>query len=66
MLKRMSLFGLLAALALGFTACGGDEVKSEITTATKGQQLIDLKAALDSGVINRDEYEHERERILKR
>jgi hypothetical protein len=57
---------LLAALVLGLAGCAGDaEVKSEINTTTKGQQLIDLKKALDSGALNQEEYERERQRLLK-
>jgi hypothetical protein len=40
-------------------------VRSEITTTTKGQQLMDLKKALDAGALNQEEYERERQRILK-
>jgi hypothetical protein len=67
MMNRALFSGLLAALVLGLTGCGGGdtEVKSEITTTTKGQQLIDLQKALDAGAINKDEYERERQRILK-
>lgn len=52
--------------ALGVAACGGGgaEVKSEITTTTKGQQLLDLKKAYDSGAMTKDEYERERQRVL--
>ena len=67
MMNRALFSGLLAALVLGLAGCGGGdtEVKSEITTTTKGQQLIDLQKALDAGAINKDEYERERQRILK-
>lgn len=60
--------GLIAAILItGLAGCGGGgaEVKSEITTTTKGQQLLDLKKALDAGAINAQEYERERQRILK-
>lgn len=52
--------------ALGISACGGGgaEVKSEITTTTKGQQLLDLKKAYDSGAMTKEEYERERQRVL--
>ena len=43
---------------------GGAEVKSEVTTTTVGQQLIDLKKALDAGAINQQEYEQQRKKIL--
>lgn len=67
MMNRALFSGLLAALIMGLAGCGGGtEVKSEITTTTKGQQLTDLKKALDAGAINQDEYERERQRILKK
>lgn len=44
---------------------GSTEVKSKITTTTKGQQLIDLNKARDADAINQDEYEREHQRILK-
>ncbi|HET9699430.1 MAG TPA: hypothetical protein VFP70_00760 [Burkholderiales bacterium] len=52
--------------ALGISACGGGgaEVKSEITTTTKGQQLLDLKKAYEAGAMSKDEYERERQRVL--
>jgi hypothetical protein len=67
MANRALFSGLLAALVLGLAGCGGgdQEVRSEITTTTKGQQLMDLKKALDAGALNQEEYERERQRILK-
>lgn len=57
---------LAVALTLGLAACGGGgaEVKSEITTTTTGQQLVDLKKALDAGAINQQEYERQKKLIL--
>lgn len=56
----------LAVLAL--SACGGGGATSETqvtnTTVSTGQQLIDLKAALDAGVITPEEYASQRKRIL--
>ncbi len=71
---RKSLTHLLALLAVcglfafGVAACGGGgaEVKSEVSTTTTGQQLIDLKKALDAGAINQQEYEKERKKILEK
>jgi hypothetical protein len=67
MTRSALLSALLAVSVLGLAGCGGGdtEVKSEITTTTKGQQLIDLKKALDAGAMNQEEYERERQRILK-
>jgi hypothetical protein len=66
MLKKMSLPSLLAAALISLAACGGGgaEIKSEITTTSKGQQLIDLKKALDSGAMTQTEYERERGKVL--
>ncbi len=56
-----------AALAAAVAGCGGGsaDVKSVTTTTTTGQQLIDLKKALDAGAITPDQYEKEKARILK-
>lgn len=52
----------------GLGACGGGgaDVKSEVSTTTVGQQLLDLKKALDAGAITQKEYERERKKILDR
>lgn len=59
---------LLLALSITtmLTACGGggSEVRSEISTTTTGQQLTDLKKALDAGAINQSEYDKQRKKIL--
>jgi hypothetical protein len=55
-------------LLLGIAACGGGgaEVRSEVSTTTVGQQLMDLKKALDTGAITQQEYEKERKKVLER
>jgi hypothetical protein len=61
--------GLVAAVALAaaVAGCGGGsaDVKSVTTTTTTGQQLIDLKKALDAGAITQDQFDKEKARILK-
>lgn len=66
--KTLVSLAVCGLLLLGVAACGGGgaEVKSEVSTTTTGQQLIDLKKALDSGAINQQEYEKERTKILER
>jgi hypothetical protein len=57
-------------LATGVSGCGGGgaktETQTEIRTTTTGQELTDLKKALDSGVITQQEYEAQRKKILER
>lgn len=66
--KTLVLLAVCGLLLLGAAACGGGgaEVRSEVSTTTTGQQLIDLKKALDSGAINQKEYDQERKKILER
>lgn len=63
---RNSILSAALLAALGVSACsgGGAEVRSEITTTTTGQQLLDLKKAYDAGAMSKEEYERERQRIL--
>jgi len=65
----MTIAAVMACtLFLGIAGCagGGAKVQSEIHTTTTGQQLMDLKKALDSGAISQEEYDKEREKILKK
>jgi len=62
------LLAVCGLFASGLAACGGGgaDVRSEVSTTTTGQQLIDLKKALDAGAINQQEYEKERQKILEK
>lgn len=64
---RMIMIAAMAAL-LPLAACGGGgaDVQSDIRTTTVGQELNDLKKALDSGAMNQAEYEKQRQIILNR
>ena len=59
---------IAAAICVPLTACGGGGAKTETsvtnTTVSKGQRLIDLKAALDAGAISQEEYQQERQKIM--
>lgn len=48
-------------------ACGGGGADTEVTntTVSTGQQLIDLKKALEVGAITQEEYDDARDRILR-
>ncbi len=66
--RTLIILALCGFFLVGVAACGGGgaEVKSEVSTTTTGQQLMDLKKALDSGAMTKDEYEKERKKILDR
>jgi hypothetical protein len=67
-ITKLTMLMLCGLLLAGVVACGGGgaDVKSEISTTTVGQQLIDLKKALDSGALTQQEYEKERKKILEK
>ena len=57
---------IVCAMALMLTACfgGGAHVQSQVTTVSKGKQLIDLKKAADEGAISQGDYTKEKSKIL--
>ena len=65
--NKLVLLAVCGFLLLSVGACGGGgaEVKSEVTTTTVGQQLMDLKKALDSGAMTQQEYEQQRKKVLE-
>ncbi len=64
-MKKLTVV-LISAVSLLVTACGGGgaHVRSEVTTVSKGQQLIDLKKAVNEGAITQEEYDKEKSKIL--
>lgn len=64
MLNKSILGAAVVVVALGLSACGGSTTTVK-QTETQGQQLMDLKAAYDSGVISEKEYEKTKAQILK-
>ena len=64
----MSRLLCVMAMALTLASCGGGGSTSRTsvqnTTVSKGQQLIDLKQALDSGAISKSDYDSQRSKIL--
>jgi len=64
----VNLIGWLI-LSLAFSGClsfgGDDETIQQTKTTTTGQELMDLKAAYDKGLISEREYNQQREKLLK-
>jgi uncharacterized membrane protein len=67
MLKKLTLIGLLGVTTVALSACGGGRTSNENTmkTTTVGQELTDLQAAYDNGIITEKEYEKKKKEILK-
>lgn len=65
---RMGAALALIIAPLALTACGGGGSRSETSVTnvnvTKGQQLLDLKKALDSGALTQSEYDRQRAQVL--
>jgi len=71
MKRKILQIGILTA-SLGVIVCllsacawsvGGE---SAHTQPTRGQELVDLKRAKDQGVINEDEYQAQKRKVLER
>lgn len=62
--KTLLLVGGLALVA-GCSG-GGADSETNVKTTTQGQELLDLKAALDAGALTQKEYDEQREKILDR
>jgi hypothetical protein len=54
-----------ASFTLILAGCGGNEVLRPTVSVSVGQQLIDLKKALDSGALTESEYESQKSKIIK-
>jgi len=60
----LAMLTMIAMLALsGCVAVGGTRSSTAVQPTT-GQQLIDLKRALDCGAISETEFEHQKSRLL--
>lgn len=55
---------LLAVLGASAVGCGSS-AKVETNSRSVGQQLEDLEAAHDKGLLTDDEYQKQRQKILK-
>ncbi len=57
----------VALLLIGVAAvgCGGANVNQHVSTVSQGEQLTDLKRALDAGAIDQKNYEKLQKKILE-
>jgi hypothetical protein len=68
---RVIIAAFSVLLSLNLSACciggGSKEVRTETTSisTTLGEELQDLKAAYDEGIITEKQYNESRERILR-
>lgn len=56
---------LALPMATSVVGDGGAELKSEVRTTTTGQELLDLKKALESDAMSQQEYEAHRNKVLE-
>jgi hypothetical protein len=63
---RAALGAAAIAVAVALGGCGGASVEQYSSTVSKGQELTDLKRALDEGAINQQEYDRLRTAIVRR
>jgi Short C-terminal domain len=65
--KPLMLSGslILAGLLSGCSFRGGDETTIQTRATTTGQELQDLKAAYDKGIISEREFNQQKEKLLR-
>ena len=66
LVRSCAVLVMVAAILGGCCGGGTTKVHSETTTTTTGQQLIDLKKALDSGAITEDQYNKMKHEIIEK
>lgn len=67
-MQKLTTFFIVTVMVSAFavSGCGGTDVRNQTSTTTTGQELLDLKKALDAGVITEKEYNRKREEVLER
>jgi hypothetical protein len=66
-LNRKLAVALLLVSTAAFVGCGGGaEVNQHVSSVSQGQELEDLKRALDQGAIDQQNYQKLQKKILER
>lgn len=65
LLAISSVIGATACGAACLSGCGGSQ-KVENKSTTVGQELQDLETARNKGLLTEDEYQKQRQEVLKR
>jgi len=66
MIRGILIAGLWVGLAGGLSGCLAFGGTTNSSSPSKGQELVDLKMALDRGAINQTEYEAAKAQVLNR
>ena len=64
MFKQLMLALATVAFALALTGCSSTSETNVEQHETKGQQMMDLKEAYETGAITEEEYEELKERVM--
>ena len=62
---RKALIACVAASVFVYGCGGGATVKTSTSTVSVGQQLIDLKKALDTGSMTQSQYDKAKRDLIK-
>ena len=68
MMRWVKVLVMVALLGLGLSqvGCGGGGAKVETRDTTLGQELIDLDAAYQKGLLTEEQYEKKKKELLKK
>ncbi len=64
--RNAALLSVCLLAAIGIAGCSGGSAKVEANTVSVGQELQDLDAARNKGLITEQEYQDKRKDIMKR
>jgi hypothetical protein len=66
MKRRGAVVAIALGLAVMLTSCGGGGATVQTGNTTLGQELQDLKASYDKGIITEKEYNETKKRLIEK